>query len=80
MPDLATVVARNVRAERARHGWRQAELAERLSVGQTTVSAIESGNRDISVSFLPRLCRALEVSLLDLLHGADPEDLAALGL
>lgn len=74
------MVARNVRAERARHGWRQAELAEKLGVGQTTVSAIESGNRDVSVSFLPRICRALEVSLAELLHGADPDDVAALRL
>ena len=80
MADLATVVARNVRARRAWHGWTQAQLAERLNVGQTTVSAIEGGTRGIGLDFLPRLCRALDVSLLDLFAGADPDDMAALRL
>ena len=80
MPDLASVVARNVRAERSRQRWRQQDLADRLGWSQTTVSAVESGQRQIGVGDLPELCRALEVPLRVLLMGADPEDLAALGL
>jgi hypothetical protein len=44
------------------------------------VSAVESGQRQIGVGDLPGLCRALQVPLTVLLMGADPDDLAALGL
>jgi len=80
MPDLASVVAANVRAERARHQWRQRDLAERLGVTQSTVSAIESGQREVGVGQLPALCRALKVPFSVLLTGADKRDLDALGL
>ena len=42
------------------------------------VSDTESGRRRIGVEDLPVLCRALEIPLLQLLHGADPSDLEAL--
>src|SRR4249919_1569335 len=80
MPDLASVVAANVRAERARHKWRQRDLAERLGVTQSTVSDIESGQREVPVGQLAALCRALDIPLTVLLRGADREDLEALGL
>jgi transcriptional regulator with XRE-family HTH domain len=80
MPDLAGVVARNVRAERARLAWRQVDLADRIGWSIGMVSETEAGKRRIGVSDMPLLCRALGVPLTALLQGADPEDLAALGL
>ncbi|MDQ1295625.1 MAG: helix-turn-helix protein [Actinomycetota bacterium] len=80
MPNLAAVVARNVRAERARHGWRQRDLAERMGWSVGMVSDTESGQRRIGIEDMPVLCRALEVPLLTLLAGADPGDLQALRL
>jgi transcriptional regulator with XRE-family HTH domain len=80
VPDLAAVIASNVRGERARRKWRQADLAARLSVAQTTVSGIESGEREIGVRMLPALCRAFGVPLADLVRGADEDDLRAMGL
>jgi ribosome-binding protein aMBF1 (putative translation factor) len=80
MPDLADIVARNVRAERARLGWRQKDLAERIGWSIGMVSDTESGKRRIGVSDMPKLCRALGVPLRELLKGASPEDLGALGL
>jgi ribosome-binding protein aMBF1 (putative translation factor) len=78
MPDLGAVVARNVRAERARHGWRQRELAEAMGWSIGMVSDTESGQRRIGIEDMPKLCRALGVPLIELLKGATPEDLAAL--
>jgi ribosome-binding protein aMBF1 (putative translation factor) len=78
MPDLADIVARNVRAERARIGWRQKDLAERIGWSIGMVSDTESGKRRIGVSDLPLLCRALGVPLSELLKGANPDDLTAL--
>src|SRR3954452_9488913 len=80
MPDLAAIVARNVRAERHRHGWRQRDLAERMGWSVGMVSDTESGQRRIGVEDLPVLCRALEIPLSQLLHGADASDLAAIDL
>jgi transcriptional regulator with XRE-family HTH domain len=74
------VVARNVAGERARARWTQADLAERLGVSPATVSTWEVGKRVIGMDWLPPLCRALEVSLADLVRGADPDDLRAMGL
>ena len=78
MPDLAAIVARNVRAERARKSWRQVDLAERMGWSIGMVSETENGKRRIGISDMPLLCRALEVPLADLVQGADREDLAAL--
>jgi transcriptional regulator with XRE-family HTH domain len=80
MADLAAIVARNVRAERARLAWRQVDLADRIGWSIGMVSETEAGKRRIGVSDLPLLCRALGVPLVVLFQGADAEDLSALGL
>jgi transcriptional regulator with XRE-family HTH domain len=80
MADLTGVVASNVRGERARRRWKQKELAEKLDWSIGMVSDTESGKRRVGLDDLPSLCRAFEVPLVDMLRGADPDDLAALGL
>jgi transcriptional regulator with XRE-family HTH domain len=80
MPDLAAVVANNIRAERARRGWKQRELADRMGWSIGMVSDTESGQRRIGISDLPKLCRAFEVPLAELIRGASHEDIDALGL
>jgi transcriptional regulator with XRE-family HTH domain len=80
MPDLSAVVANNVRAERARRAWLQVELAERLGWSIGMVSDTETGKRRIGISDMPKLCRALEVPLVELLKGGNPDDLEALDL
>jgi ribosome-binding protein aMBF1 (putative translation factor) len=77
---VGDVVAANVRAERARRRWRQADLAERLGWSLTKVADVESGRRRITADQLVELCRALDVTLLRLLDGADLDDLNTLGL
>ncbi len=80
MPDLGAVVARNIRAERARQGWRQRDLADRLEWSIGMVSDTESGQRRVGIADMPKLCRALGVPLSTLLVGADDEDLRALAV
>lgn len=77
---LGDVVARNVRAERARLRWTQDQLADRLDWTRATLAAVETGRRALLVSDLPDLCRALDVPVARLLIGADSGDVAALRL
>jgi transcriptional regulator with XRE-family HTH domain len=44
----------------------QSPMAEALGVNQQSLQAYEAGNRRIPVSALPRVARALSVSLMDL--------------
>jgi transcriptional regulator with XRE-family HTH domain len=77
---LGDVVARNVRAERARLRWTQDQLADHLDWTRATLAAVETGRRALLVSDLPDLCRALDVPVARLLIGADPGDVAVLRL
>lgn len=80
MPPLQLVLAKAVRAERARSNLTQAELGERLGWARSTISAIEAGDRDLLATELPAVCRALGVPLRELLRDADARDRDALGL
>jgi transcriptional regulator with XRE-family HTH domain len=79
-PDLGDVLASNVRGERSRRRLRQADLAERLGIAASTVSAIEAGKREPLVRDLPALCRALNCTVRDLFRDADESDLRDMGL
>jgi transcriptional regulator with XRE-family HTH domain len=76
---LGTVIQRAIRAERARVGLTQSELAKRLGWSRQVITNIENGDRSIGVHELPALCKALGVTLNELSRDADPEDRAALG-
>jgi transcriptional regulator with XRE-family HTH domain len=80
MPEsrLAVVIAANVRAERGRRHWRQADLGRRIGWSVSQVSALETGGRDVHVGDLPLLCRALGIPLAQLLAHADQDDQNAL--
>ena len=78
--ELADIVARNIRVERSRRRWKQEQLADMLGWGTATVLALEAGTKRVNMEDLPALCRVFGISLVKLIDGADPEDLAALGL
>jgi transcriptional regulator with XRE-family HTH domain len=80
MPSLGDVIASNVRAERARRRWQQAELADRLGWGRSTVSDLEAGRRRVQADDLVPLCRAFGIQLAKLVDGADRTELQVLGL
>jgi transcriptional regulator with XRE-family HTH domain len=77
---LALALRRAVRAERARHGWSQSELANRLNWSQQKIAAIEGGTRRLYADELSDVCKALGLPLRDLLSRADAADRLALGL
>jgi transcriptional regulator with XRE-family HTH domain len=77
---LALALSRAVRAERARLALSQGELAQRLGVSQSTVSAIEQGTRRVYADELVELCRTFDISLDELLARAEASDRRVLGL
>ncbi len=64
-------VATAIRSLRQRTGLSQRQLAMRMNVPRTYVSKIENEKATPTLSSLERLARALEVSVPDLLTGAD---------
>jgi len=77
---LALVIARAIRAERARAGLSQAELAERVGVHRATVGAIETMTRRVYADELADFCQALAVTVAELLSRASVDDRRALGI
>jgi transcriptional regulator with XRE-family HTH domain len=80
MADLRTVIAGNIRAQRARLNLRQADIGEALHLGQSAMSALELGHRDVTLPELLIICRVMEIPLATLLRDADPDDMRILGL
>lgn len=78
--ELDTLVATNVRAQRAMKRLTQQELADDLGWPRTSVLSLENESRRVTLSDVVDLCRALEVPLSELLRGADPEVLRELGI
>jgi UDP-N-acetylglucosamine 1-carboxyvinyltransferase len=79
-PAWGALVAANVRAERARLGWTQQQLADLLGTSQTTVSQVERGRRALDLDDVLALCAALQVPAQSLLVGADEGHLQVPGL
>lgn len=71
--DLREIVAANLRAERARRGLRQSDLAERAGLARATYADAEAGRRRLALEEAVAVCAALDVGLADLLAGSDPE-------
>lgn len=67
-----------LRNTRQRQGMSQAELAEKAELSTVYISQIESGQKNISVDVLVRLCNALNIPCDDLLRAklARSEDMA----
>jgi transcriptional regulator with XRE-family HTH domain len=78
-PTLSVVVAENIRAKRARLRIPQREAAERAGVATSVWSVIESGRRRLTLEDALRVCRALDMTLADLLEGAPEETRRVLG-
>lgn len=80
MADLQHVVADNLRGHRSRRRMRQIDLAGVLHISQPALSALEAGSRDITLTEALIICRTLDITLAELLRGADAADLATFGL
>ena len=64
---LRGILARNLRAIRARIGWSQERLAAAAELNRTYVSAVERGEQNISIDNIYKLSRALGVDAQHLL-------------
>lgn len=69
---LRLVLAQNLRAERARRGLSQEELAAEANVSRVYVSSIERGTFACSVDVLHRLAEALDLDAPRLLTAVVP--------
>jgi transcriptional regulator with XRE-family HTH domain len=66
-PSTRAVLAENVRAFRKAHGISQEELADLCDLHRTYVGSVEREERNVSLSTLEVLARALGVSVPELL-------------
>lgn len=64
---LRTVLASNVRAFRAEQGLSQEELADQCELHRTYIGSVEREERNVSLSTLEVLAKALGVSVPQLL-------------
>jgi transcriptional regulator with XRE-family HTH domain len=62
-------IGRNIRAERARVGLRQEEVAHLAHMGVAQLARMERGEVDAGITKYVRVGRALGVDLAAILHG-----------
>lgn len=68
---LQKIVAENVKAKRLRLGLSQEELADICGYHRTYIGSIERAERNITLSTLEAVARALDVSPQELVQGND---------
>lgn len=66
-PSLRAILAENVRAFRKYHGYSQEELADLCELHRTYIGSVEREERNVSLSTLEVLAKALGVSVPELL-------------
>ena len=66
--ELRTIVAANVRRQRARLALSQEALAAEAGLHRTYIGAIERAERNLSLDNIERLARALKVTAASLLQ------------
>jgi transcriptional regulator with XRE-family HTH domain len=62
---ILTIIARNLRKRRRAIGLSQEELANRAGLHRTYVSAVERGERNLTVGSLEKLAVALECKFIE---------------
>lgn len=65
--ELRNILAQNVRSFRKVNGFSQEELADRCELHRTYIGSVEREERNVSLSTLETLSRALGVSVAELL-------------
>lgn len=60
-------LGKNIKRERERKGLSQTDLAIKMETDQAHISRVESGKRDIHVTWLNRLLKILEINPEELL-------------
>lgn len=70
-PEAQLQLGERIRRLREERGWSQESFAHEGGLGRSFAGAIERGEKDIRLSTLMKLARALGVSLSQLLKGID---------
>ncbi|MGC2743885.1 MAG: helix-turn-helix transcriptional regulator [Candidatus Angelobacter sp.] len=70
-PEAQVQLGERVRRLREARGWSQEGFAHEGGLGRSFAGAIERGEKDVRLSTLAKLARALGVSLSQLLKGID---------
>lgn len=65
--DLSRTAAGNARRLRKDRDWSQTELAAAVGVSRALIAQIEGGRRNLTLSVLERVAKALEVEPADLI-------------
>jgi transcriptional regulator with XRE-family HTH domain len=68
---ILVAFGRTLRRERAIRGLSQERLAARAGISPQHVSSIERAQKDVRLNTLIRLAEALDLSVSDLLRGAE---------
>ncbi len=69
MEEALARFGQNVRATRLARGWTQEELAHRSGLATVQISRIERGRREVRITTLLRLMKALDVTAEELFEG-----------
>lgn len=80
-PSLRAILAENLRQYRATQGYSQEELASRCELHRTYIGSVERKERNVSLSTLEVLAKALGVSVPELLtQSVEHDGKTSLGL
>jgi transcriptional regulator with XRE-family HTH domain len=71
--DIEAIARRRLRSLRLARGWTLEELAQRSTIGASTISRLETGHRRLAIDNLAALAHALETTV-DELIGADDDE------
>lgn len=69
MEDTLRRFGANVRAARLAQGWTQEDLAAKTGLSSVQISRVERGVREVRLTTVLRLLKALEASPAELLDG-----------
>lgn len=68
---ICVQVGRRIRTLRKLRGYTQGELARRAEVARESIVVIEKGQRDIGITSLVRIAKALGVTLSEMAKGLE---------
>jgi len=72
--DLRALLADNIKRYRARRGWSQLKLSEKLDLSTNFLSEIENGKGWVSPLTLVKLASALDIQVYELFKPADNDE------
>jgi ribosome-binding protein aMBF1 (putative translation factor) len=68
---MLEVLGRNIRKARMSSNLSQEQLAEKAGLHRTYIGMVERGEKNITLGSYARISKALDVSIYELLDGAD---------